>query len=299
MFESILLPLDGSELAEQAIPYVRDLSVQLNAAIHLVHVCPTVHQNIAHMHKIYLDSVETTLRKEIKDLWSLPGDPTIKSQILDGDPAPAIFDYIKQNNINLVAVTSNGASGLRSWAMGNVADKVVRGAGIPTLLVRIKESPPVVRKGFIQKILLTLDSSEASKIAVPYGAELALRLKAKITLFGMAQTVYAQNLDGMGVGVGVNWDSVDAATQKYTEDYLLVVENELKAKGIDVNHVSTLGIDAASEILELEKKLTADIVVMATRGRSGIARWAFGSTAEKVLREGELPLLLIREPPGK
>ena len=297
MFERILLPMDGSELAEQAVPYVRDLASQLNAEVHMVHVCPIVHQNLTHMHKIYLDQVEANLRKDMKAVWGLKTEPSIKSQILTGEPAPAILDYIKQNSINLVAVTTCGASGLRVWAMGSVADKVVRGAGIPTLLIRVKTSPPE-GKGFIRRILLPVDSSDASKIAVPYGTELANKLGASLTLFSMAQTVYAQNLDGMGVGVGVNWDAVDAATKKYVDDSLQEVENDLKTKGVNVTHITVLGIDAATEILELEKKIPADIVVMATRGRSGISRWAFGSTAERVLRDGELPLLLIREPAG-
>jgi nucleotide-binding universal stress UspA family protein len=298
MFEKILLPMDGSELAEQAVPYVRDLASQLNAEVHMVHVCPIVHQNLTHMHKIYLDQVEANLRKDMKAVWGLKTEPSIKSQILTGEPAPAILDYIKQNSIDLVAVTTCGASGLRAWAMGSVADKVVRGAGIPTLLIRVKTSPPQ-DKGFIRRILLPLDSSDASKIAVPYGTELAQKLGASLSLFSMAQTVYAQNLDGMGVGVGVNWDAVDAATKKYVDESLEEVEKDLKTKGVNVNHITVLGIDAATEILELEKKIPADIVVMATRGRSGISRWAFGSTAERVLRDGELPLLLIREPAGK
>jgi nucleotide-binding universal stress UspA family protein len=298
MFEKILLPMDGSVLAEQAIPYVRDLASQLNAEIHLVHVCPVVHQNLTHMHKIYLDQIETNLRKSMKEVWGLKSEPAIKSEILNGEPAPAIIEYIKQNSINLVAVTTCGASGLRVWAMGSVADKVVRDAGIPTLLIRVKDSPPS-GKGFIKRILLPVDSSDASKIAVPYGAELAKKLGASLTVFSMAQTVYAQNLDGMGVGVGVNWDAVDAATKKYVDEYLQVIEADLKTKGLTVDHITVLGIDASTEILELEKKIPADIVVMATRGRSGISRWAFGSTAERVLRDGELPLLLIRETSGK
>ena len=79
------------------------------------------------------------------------------------------------------------------------------------------------------------------------------------------------------------------ATEKYIDEYLQSIEDEIRKAGVEVNHTSYLGIDAAYEILEMEKKIQADLVVMATRGRSPVARWAFGSVAEKVLREGDRP----------
>ncbi len=296
MFEKILLPLDGSELAETAIPYVRDLASQLNAEVYLLHVCPEGHQNLNRMHKIYLDHTADNLSKEISTVLGPNQKAVIKSDVVSGEPAKAIFDYIQQNSISLVAITTCGASGIRAWTMGNVADKVVRGAGIPTLLVRVGESPRETGKGFIKQILAPLDTSEASRISIPYAVDLAKRLNAHVTLFSMAQTVYAQNLDGMGVGVGVNWDAVDKATEKYTNDLLKSIEDDIQSKGVSVSHITALGIDAASEILELENKLPVDLIMMATRGRSKIARWAFGSVAEKVLREGGAPLLVIRQP---
>jgi nucleotide-binding universal stress UspA family protein len=299
MFEKVLLPLDGSELAETAIPYVRDLAVQLKAEVSLIHVCPPEHENLTRMHKIYLDHMADSLRKEIQDLYGPDQNPVLKSEVITGEPAKTILEYVQRNSISLVAVTTAGASGIRAWAMGSVADKVVRGVDVPTLLIRVKAGKMPHEKGLIKHILLPLDPSEASKIAIPYAADLGKKLGATITIFSMAQTVYSKNMDSMGVGVGVNWDAVDTATEKYTNDYLVGIENQIKAGGVSVNHVAVLGIDAANEILELEKKIPADLVVMATRGRSPVARWAFGSVAEKVLREGETPLLVVRQPTAK
>jgi nucleotide-binding universal stress UspA family protein len=300
MFEKILLPLDGSELAESAIPYVRDIGGKLGAEIFLFHVCPPGHENLNRMHQVYLDHMEGNLRQQMKEMWGL-SEAKIRSEVVSEEqPDKAILDYIQRNDISMVAVTTCGASGLRVWAMGSVADKVLRGAGIPTLLVRVKSKPSAtVISGMIRKILLPLDNSDASKVAVEPAVQLAKKLKASITLFSMAETIYAQNLDGMGIGVGVNWDQVDAATKQYLEDYLTGLEKDIRARGVEADHIAIIGVDAASEILELEKKLPADLVVMATRGRSPAARWVFGSTAEKILREGELPLLLVREKPSK
>jgi nucleotide-binding universal stress UspA family protein len=299
MFEKLLLPLDGSELAETAIPYVRDLAVQLRAEVYLIHVCSPEHASFTHMHQIYLDHQADNLRKEIQEMWGPSQNPVLKSEVVTGEPAKTIMEYVQRNSISLVAVTTAGASGIRAWAMGSVADKVVRGVDIATLLIRVKAGRMPHEKGLIKRILLPLDASDASKIAMPYAADLAKKVNGSVTLFSMAQTVYSKNMDSMGVGIGVNWDAVDAATEKYTNDYLQGIEDTLKADGISANHVTVLGIDAANEILDLEKKIPADLVVMATRGRSPVARWAFGSVAEKVLRQGETPLLVVRQPVSK
>jgi nucleotide-binding universal stress UspA family protein len=299
MFEKILLPLDGSELAEAAIPYVHDLAGQLEAEVYLLHGCPPEHQAYLHMHQIYLNNMADSLRKEITENWQTPLGAKVEAEVIIGDPVKVVLAYVNQKAISLVVMTTHGTSGVRARTVGNVADKVVRGVGIPSLLIRVKEGQHMaVKKGLIQRILVPLDSSDASKIAVPYAIQLAKKLKARITLFSMAQTVYAQSFDGMQAGIGVNWDNIDAGTEKYTEEYLRSVENEIKEAGVDADHSTYLGIDAAYEILEMEKKTQADLVVMATRGRSPIARWAFGSVAEKVLREGDRPILMVRERGG-
>jgi nucleotide-binding universal stress UspA family protein len=305
MFEKILLPLDGSELAEAAIPYVCDLAGQLDAEVFLLHVCPPEHQAYLHMHQIYMNTIAEKLRQRILQYAEGKRQAKVQAEVIVGDATKTIFDYVKLKTISMVVITTYGSSGIRPWAIGNVADKIIRGVGVATLLVRIKDQNfKMEQKVSIQKILLPLDSSDASKISVSYAVELARKLKATITLFSMTHTSYAQNMNGagmgaaMGAGIGVNWDAIDAASKKYTDEYLQNIEDEIKKEGVDVNHNSDIGLDAAFEILELEKKIPADLVVMATRGRSSIARWALGSVAEKVLREGGKPILMIKEKAG-
>jgi nucleotide-binding universal stress UspA family protein len=299
MLERILLPLDGSELAETAIPYVRDLAGQLEAEVYLLHACPPEHKEQTKEHELYLNNVAEKLRQRIKEDWQPSREPKVQAEVIPDDPVKAIFDYVKQKSISMVALTSHGASGLRAWAMGSVADRVVRGVGVPTLLIRIKEGRIIPeKKGLIQKILLPLDTSDASGISIPYAVQLAKKLKASIDLFSMVQTIYAQNVVGMG-GMGGdfvgNLDSVDVASKKYTEEYLQGIADEIRKAGVEVTQTSLVSMDAAFEILEMEKKIQPDLVVMATRGRSNIARWALGSVAEKVLREGDRPILMVKE----
>ena len=300
MAQKILLPMDGSELAENAIPYVRELAAQLKAEVYLLHVCPAEHRDYNHMHLIYLNKLADNLRGWIKESSKSGQDPIIQVEVIPGEPLKVIIDYVKQKSIDIVALTSHGTSGFRAWAIGNTADQVVRRVGIPTLLIRVKEGSNIQSQvGPIKKILLPLDTSDASQIAVPYAVQLAKTLNASITLFSMTKTIYAQHFDGAGAGFGVNWDSIDASTEKYVEGYLKEIEDKIKKAGIEVNHTSYVSIDAAFEILEIEKKIQPDLIVMATRGRSQIARWALGSVAEKVLVAGNSPILMVKEPEGQ
>jgi nucleotide-binding universal stress UspA family protein len=79
---------------------------------------------------------------------------------------------------------------------------------------------------------------------------------------------------------------------------MVKLTEELKDKGLVVNSIITNGSDAANEIIELCKKNNIDLVIMSTHGRSGLGRWVFGNVAEKVLRHGETPLLLIHARAG-
>ena len=299
MIQKILLPLDGSELAETAIPYVRDLAGQLQAEVYLLYACPPDQQSELGMHQTYLIKAAESLKQKIKANWQPRQEPKITAQVIIGDPIQVISDHVKQNAISMVALTSHGTSGFKARVMGSTADRVVREVGIPTLLVRIKEANTIPQqKGLIQKILLPLDASGASKIAVPYAVELASKLKASITLFSMAPSIYTQAMVSTEMGIGFNGDYIDAATEKYTDEYLQGIENDIHKAGVAVTHSSYISIDAAHEILEIERKIQPDLVIMATRGRSNIARWVFGSVAERVLTEGDRPILMIKEITG-
>jgi nucleotide-binding universal stress UspA family protein len=86
--------------------------------------------------------------------------------------------------------------------------------------------------------------------------------------------------------------------EKRVRAEMIVLEKELREKGLTVTQNVISGFDAADEIIEVGKKVGADLVVMSTHGRSGLGRWVIGSVAEKVLRHGEIPLLLVNARAG-
>ncbi|MFC2008085.1 universal stress protein [Chloroflexota bacterium] len=298
MFERILLPLDGSQLAESAIPYGEELAGRLGSEVILLHAFASQQQPFYYMHKLYLENMASTIRHNVKKKFPRSKECQVRAEVVFGEPADVICDYVDKNDIGMVVLATHGASGLKVWVMGSVVDKIVRAANVPTLLIRAKEDRSAERKKrLISRILLPLDGSDASRISVPYALELAKKLKASIVLYRMVQRAYSYlAMEGIAAGGALDLARMEAAAERSVRAYLVNIEKELRQNGVPVTHSVTYGIDAAQEILAHETKAGVDLVAMTTRGRSPIARWVFGSVAEKIIREGDLPLLLIRRP---
>lgn len=139
MYDRILVPLDGSEVAEAIMPHVEAMAAGHQAEIILLQVLPAtgVVADVAAQQRReadeYLDGVEKGLRKK--------GIKTHHSIRHGADEAAEIVDYADVNDVDLIAMSTHGRSGVTRWVFGSVASKVLRGAGKPILLVRSPGAP--------------------------------------------------------------------------------------------------------------------------------------------------------------
>jgi nucleotide-binding universal stress UspA family protein len=299
MFERILVPLDGSELSETAIPYAEELASSLGSEVILYHVYGREHQLQEHMHQTYLDRLAETVRSNIKKRQHKSAEVKVTTKVEAGEPTENICNLVDKNKITLIIMTAVSASGYKIGKMlGSVTDHLCRTVPIPIMLIRLPGAQRTAGKErLINRILIPLDGSELSKLALPVGEELASKLKVSATLFQMANMIRIYD-DGTGASAYVDYTKFDEIEKKRVSAEMIALESDLKQKGLDVTHVVTSGWDAAYEIIELCKKIDTDLVVMSTHGRSGLSRWVFGNVAEKVLRHGETPILLINARPG-
>ncbi len=296
MFERILLPLDGSELAEKALPYGEELGKRLGSEIILLHVCGPEHLPHQHMHKVYLDNMAENLARKIRE-----GAPHVKAKVTArvevGDPHDNICSLVEKNDIGLIIMTASGDAGVKPAILGSVADHVCRTVPTPVILIKPQDASRIQGKQqLISRIFLPSDGSDLSKLAFPVAEELATRLKVPITLFEMAQMFIPYVADESSTYFDTT--KLDEETEGMVNGEVIALEKELTAKGLSVTHEVTLGRDAAGDIIELSKKTGADLIIMSTHGRSGMGRWVLGSVVEKVLRHGELPLLLVHTRAG-
>jgi nucleotide-binding universal stress UspA family protein len=299
MFEKILLPLDGSELAEVALPYGEELATRLGSELILFHVHPPERQQYECIHRMYLDRLAEAVAHNIRKGQPEGTEVKVTTMVAAGEPVEDICKLVEKNNIGLIIMTAVSASGLRVGKMlGSVTDHVCRTVPVPVMLIRPQALQRVGDKGqLINHILIPLDGSDLSRLALPVAEELATKLKAGITLFQMAHVVisYADN-GGSSLPV---YERLTEEVESRVRAEMIALQAGLKRKGLDATQiVVTVGLNAADEIIEAGKKIDADLVVMSTHGRSGLRRWVFGSVAERVLRHLEIPLLLVHARAG-
>jgi nucleotide-binding universal stress UspA family protein len=293
MFEKIMLPLDGSEAVEIVLPYGEELARRLGSEIILLHVPGSEHQQYERIHKMYLDRLAETVKHNIRRGQPKGTQAKVTTKVEVGEPHENICNLVDKDDIDLIIMASVSASSLKiSKMLGSVTDHVCRTVPIPVMLIRPQDIQRIEgKRRLINRILLPLDGSELSRLALPVGEEMAATLKVPITLFQMARIIipYADPMLGAPF-ISPKWIRDE---EKVIRVEINTLEKKLREKGVHVTHIITSGFDAADEIIQAGKKVDADLIVMSTHGRSGLGRWALGSVAERVLRYSEIPLLLV------
>ncbi len=281
MYEKIVVPLDGSPLAEVALPFAEEIAGKMGSEIILLSVLPSDEAQAYQEHHNYaMKKVEATKRHVDKYLSKSEGQEiSIGTATRTGNPAEGILDYISKGTPNLIAMATHGRSGISRWAVGSVADKVVRAAtSQPLLLIRAKGSHLDIRaKRILKTALVPLDGSVGSEAIIPYITELAPSLQMELTLL---QVVPKNN-----------------HTYSDTEAYLQRWCHQLENMHISARYEVRVGAPA-EQIIDLADELVVDMVAMSTHGHNAINLWSLGSVAQKVLLGGNTPLLLIRATPS-
>ena len=282
MFERILVPLDGSETAEAVLPFVQELAQAQGSEVDVVGVSDPPGA-LERLLKAYLDKIsEEFLAKGIK----------ARAIILMGRVTEEILDYAEQNDISLIAMATQGRSGVTRWALGSVADRVLQGTRTPLLMINPRLTPGPREEGeLFENILLPLDGSKLGEVALPYAQELAMRIGSKIWLLRVS-TPRHMVMD-TGEYMVTNVEEAVRGLEESSLAYLLQMEQSLKAKGITVDSRAVSGTPAET-ILEYAKAMNIDLILMSTPGRGGLSRWVFGSVASKTLQAAEVPVLLVR-----
>jgi nucleotide-binding universal stress UspA family protein len=305
MKERIVVPLDGSALAEMALPHAVSLARATSRALILLRVVPIppsfsqVGWTIPPSQMVWSEwEAEPALAREYlartaRLLTPLPLE--VHTDLLDGDPARAIVQYAEEHPwVTTIAMSTHGHGGLGRLVFGSVADKVLHDSPVPVLLVRGKENP--IREGELVldgvsygTILVPLDGSPLAEQALERAMPIAQATGARLVLVSavpddpiFADLVSSFNVQSM-------WDR----EFDWRRDYLKEMETRLRQEGLEVeSHV--LYRPPVDAILQTADSKHADLIVMSTHGRGGFKRLWLGSVAGEVVRHAEQPVLLIR-----
>ena len=302
MFQRILVPLDGSELAENALPVAFRLAKNNRSDIILIRV-PVLGDIAAYasaageipwQEEIYDTGYQNAQEylHQIERRHDQPG-MNIKTEIIAGDPASTIVDYARTENIDMIVMCTHGRTGISRWVLGSTTEKVMRHAHCPVFVVRSEDH--------IKHLLITLDGSELAESAVPVGIAVAHQLNTKLSLLSVESPPDAEILKSAAelehAEPGLGDRLIDGAYHRL-ENYL---NNYVRAHHVgeilpEKPTIEVIEGSPATTILDYAESQDVDLIVMATHGRTGLRRWMFGSVTEKVLHNTKAAMLIVRPP---
>ena len=299
MFTKILIPLDGSKTAEKVLPYARFLANSLKLPVELLAVVDIVEMatHISADRARYLDTmIEDSVRNSGQYLkgvaGTFPGTNT-KCTLEKGKAEQMIIETAAADKGTLVTMATHGRSGINRWLLGSIAEKVLRAATNPLLLVRATDEAKADRVATLKSIVVPLDGSELAESVLATVAELAKTLKLEVVLFRAYSIPYSAYASAEGY-YAVDYEELLKAMREEAVDYLEKKTEAVKKLGIDkVSCVAKEGF-AADEIISLSRKSPDNLIAMCTHGRSGVKRWVLGSVTETVVRHSADPVLVIR-----
>ena len=305
-FRRVLVPLDGSELAERAIAPAlrivkataeRDTSdgpsrarlVLLRAVspVSLVAADPMLYDEMARMS---LDEAQTYLNIVASNLAD--AGHLLETKAISGPAADAIVHYAEETSVDLIVMSSHGRTGSKRWVYGSVAEKVMHHAPCATAIIRAHVSVNMFEN---RKMVVPLDGSELAERALAPALSLAEKVESDVLLLRVYSTVAPdpESLSPSGESLGASIRSASEAERAEAEAYLQRIYSSIPNHHVffDVRPTTT---DAADAIVSYAEENHADVIVMSSHGRTGIGRWLHGSVAEKVLRGADCATLIVR-----
>jgi len=302
--DRVLYPTDLTTGAERAFPQAAALAEWHAAELHVLNVAGRHDHRYEEMRAhfpISMDRLHAMLSvsddadqgdaepeggRRRPDLSALQ---IVQEQIEGASPATQIVDYADDNDIDLVVMGTHGRRGVERLMMGSVAEEVVRTSSCPVFTIRNERGGAPGKT--VRRILVPVDFSDASDVAVAHAKELALTYGAQIDLLHVVEEVIYPSTYGVEP-VGLPTDEVVGRVEEALAG--------LAREDIGYEHVMVEAIPgyAPTTILDYADDHDVDLIVIATHGRTGLDRMLLGSVTERVVRRAPGPVFVVK-PKGK
>lgn len=289
MFRTILVPLDGSPVGEQALAAAARLARAVHATMHLVHVhypnslTPIVIETLP-----IIDAELQSLATQHEQFYleQMAAAPVMQgihtvTTLLEGEIAETLAAHAQAIQANLIVMTTHGWSGFEHFWLGSVAESLLRMTHTPLWLMRPGE--PAQRAAQpLRRILVPLDGSTLSEQVLPHAQALASLDGARLILTRVMARRRRSD------------EASDAEQKQQIEAYLQEVASRLEAQGVPADIAVGAAEQPARALLTLSRELQVDAIALATRGQGGWQRMMVGSTADKIIRASPIPVLAVR-----
>jgi nucleotide-binding universal stress UspA family protein len=282
MYDTVLIPTDGSDRSRRAAAHGIQLANEYDATVHALHVIDTNALEVGGFGA--LADVHDSLEAEgeaatgaITELAAVHDLETV-SAVRDGTPARTILEYVEEADVDLVSMGTHGRTGLKRTLLGSVTERVIRKSGVSVLTAHVDDEEPDTD---YDSILVPTDGGPESEAAVETAVDLAARVDADVYALSIVDTTVSRD------GAFIN------ALENSSNEAVRSVEQAGAEQDVTVTTEVREG-SPAEEILDYAAELGLEFVTMGTHGRTGLDRFVTSSVAERVVRQATAPVLTVR-----
>ena len=285
MYERILVPTDGSSVAEAAGEYATGLADRFDAELHVVHVeekSPSL---------VEFDDESTPAHRAVEPVAAMATERGVKVQTAVRGPAKRVHEevlaYVDEHDVDAIVMGTHGRRGLGRFLIGSVAEQTLQESPVP--VVTIHEATDV--EFALDRVLVATDGSDSAMAAVDHAIGLALETDATLHAIHVSSTA----------PIGEETRSIDLSDPDDVVDVEAIdsVIERARERGLASIDVSVPRGRPHQTILAVAAEHDVDAIVMGTHGRTGIRRYLLGSTTERVIRFSGVPTVVLDAPPGE
>ena len=298
MYKVIMAPTEGLDTERYAISVATHLAQRFDAELRLVRV-EAAPIGLETLNPAAVVAAEEALRESrlarLRKLEALGtecrglGEIRVITALEDGAAAPTLCDYAGRFKVDLSVMSSHARGGISRFALGSVADYLIRRADVPVLIVKPGLTFSRGKPGeTFNRIVVPLDGSALAEQILPQVAALASRLNATVSLLHVLTPLTYSQKEIMQPGLP--WWDTDIAI---ADEYLTRAASYLTESGLPVSKDVVLSEDIPSAILDYASRSRADLIAIASSGAGGIGRFVFGSVADEVTRKSQTSLLVF------
>jgi len=297
----LLVPLDGSSLAEQALPVAASIARRSGLGVDLVTVVQKVPPFLTALAGSESLPVDADLEQEHRNQLTAYLESTAKAlgttqgldatcALLEGDPPQVLADRARAKEVALIVMTTHGHGGLRRFWLGSVADRLLRRARVPVMLLR----PGKARlPAEFRHVLIALDgSSEGEGVLEPAMQLASLSQDSQLSLVQVVEPPIPviTRMARSPARLRSRWrDLQENAARTYLER--LAVRLRTRGRQVSTHMITARGV--GDQIAICARSLHADLIVVGTHGARGVERMLLGSVADKVVRGASHPVLVV------
>ena len=299
MFDHILVPLDGSQLAECVLPHAVALARAFNAEVTLLQVLGHPHLSDRsgsvdplewHIRRAearaYLDEVTGRLRDV---------DLRAESVLLEGQAAERIIEFAHGQDVSLILLGSHGRSGLSGWNISSVVQKIILRAYMPTMIVRAYQHVPSDLVGLRYRLVLVpLDGSQRAECVLPLAATLTRFHESRLLFAHVVSKPEMPHRAPLTIEETALMGQITERNRLEAARYLEQLQPRLSA---NVESRLLISDDVVASLHNLVTQEHVDLVLLSAHGYSGGTRWPYGSVALNFIAYGTSPLLIVQDLP--